>query len=390
MSAGICYRCGDDAERLFADAACWTCTEAAEYDPTPAGVNGPCSNTGQNALIPKRIGARTKPRANIKKGAPGTGALIDYLSLTIADASSLLREFGEDDFAAKIAAIVFGRDCSIAASDFTGNGFQGYTNSAMLIAPTGEIVGRVGCGGNNDTVHLSISGNGCAQVEDWQRVATAILTLGAKITRCDLAFDDYDGLHFSPQAMHEAIEAGVLGIRARGAGKPPKTRYLTDHGHKTGCTLYAGRKGHKELCIYEKGRQLGDLASDWVRCEVRFWAKRANLPVDMLLNPLAYLRGAYNVCERIPANVTEKVKTVAKKIEATAVAWTRWMQTQAGQSLGLLKRVLGEDADAFISAAIARPGVPGRFKGFTAEHLTQFIRQGLGHVDRCNPVGALA
>lgn len=360
-----------------------------EYAPTPGGVNSPCSNTGQNALIPKRKGARTKPRANIKKGPAGAGALVDYLSLTLTDASGLLEQIGEEDFAAKLTDAVFGRESNLLGTDFTGNGFQGYTNSAAIVSEHGEIVGRIGCGGNNDTVHLSISGAGCASVADWNRVARAVLMLGAKITRCDLAWDDYKGDFFDPKHMHRQVEEGLLEIRSVGPGKPPKTRYITDHGHRTGCTLYAGRKGHKELCIYEKGRQLGDPDSDWVRCEVRFWAKRANLPASMLTDPLAYLRGAYNVCESIPADVCTKVKTEVVKAEAHATAWARWLTNQCGKSFHLAKRVMGDQFDSFVSQALARPGRPGRFKGIPDADLIHYLREAF-NAGRCNPLGAPA
>jgi phage replication initiation protein len=382
-----CWRCGQPAERLFGDHACWACTE---YAPSDRGAKSPCSNTGQNALTPKRNGALTKPRRSIPKGKSEVGALVDYLSLTLTNASGLLQEVGEEDFAAKVVAMLFGRDCGLTASEFTGSGFQGYADSALVIGAGGELAGRVGFGGNNDTMHVSLSGAGTAAITNWARVASGIVTLGARITRCDLAFDDYDGRYFHPRDMHEAVEAGELVVRTAGPGKPPKTRYVTDHGSGNGCTFYAGQKGHKELCVYDKGKEQGDPDSPWVRLEVRFYAKRQQLPPDMLVQPLAYLRAAYNVCEAIPANVTERIRTVRAKVEATAVAWARWMTTQAGQSLGLMFRCLGDDADAYIRASISRPGVPGRFKGFSVEHLTQFIREGLGHVDRCDPVGALA
>lgn len=318
------------------------------------------------------------------------GAICDYLSLTLTDASALLEEVGEEDFAAKLVAALFGRDCGLTASELSGAGFQGYTNSAMVIGSGGELAGRVGIGGNSDTVHVSLTGAGTASISDWQRAVHGILQLGARITRCDLAFDDYEGRYFDPRDMHQAVESGELVVRAAGPGKPPKTRYVTDHGSGAGCTFYAGQKGHKELCVYHKGREQGDPDSPWVRVEVRFYAKRQQLPPQMLLQPLAYLRASYNVCEAIPANVTERIRTVQAKIDATAIAFARFIKTQVGRSLTLIHRVFGEDADAYIREALCRPGVPGRFKGFSSEHLMQFLREGLGHVDRGDSVGALA
>lgn len=383
----FCWRCGLESDHYFADGCCWVCTE---YAPSAEGTKSPCSNTGQNALIHKRRGSLTKPRRSIPKGDAGVGALCDYLSLTLTDASSLLEQVGEEDFAAKLVAALFGRDCGLTAGELSGAGFQGYSNSAMVIGNGGELAGRVGIGGNNDTVHVSLSGAGTACITDWQRAVHGILQLGARITRCDLAFDDYEGRYFDPREMYEAVMSGDLTVRANGPGKPPKTRYVTDLGSGAGCTFYAGQKGHKELCVYHKGKEQGDPDSPWVRVEVRFYAKRQQLAPEMLLQPLAYLRGSYNVCEAIPANVTERLRTVRAKVEASAIAWVRFIKTQAGRSLGLVHRVFGDNADAYIREALCRPGDPGRFKGFSSEHLMQFLREGLGHVDRGDSVCALA
>ncbi|WP_186442653.1 replication initiation factor domain-containing protein [Lysobacter antibioticus] len=387
VSNDYCWRCGMTADHYFGDGCCWACTE---YAPSDRGAKSPCSNTGQNALIPKRRGSLTKPRRSIPKGDPGVGALVDYLSLTLSDATGLLELVGEEDFAAKLIAMLFGRACGLTATELSGAGFQGYTNSALVIGPGGEVAGKVGIGGNNDTAHVSLTGAGTACITDWQRAVHGLLQLGARITRCDLAFDDYLGQYFDPRDMHEAVQAGELVVRANGPGKPPKTRYVTDHGSGAGCTFYAGQKGHKELCVYHKGREQGDPDSPWVRVEVRFYSKRQQLPPEMLLQPLAYLRAAYNVCEAIPADVTERLRTVRAKVEATAVAWARFIKNQVGRSLTLVHQVFGDDADAYIREALCRPGVPGRFKGFSSEHLMQYLREGLGHVDRRDSVGALA
>lgn len=397
-----CRQCGEAADRIT-DGLCWMCAPAAidgpaydvlaEYRGLPGGLNGPSSNTGLNASVVKR--QSTKPKPGRTQPRPvrigeGNGALVDFLSVTIPNAEALVEEVGEEDFGLKLAAMLFGRHCSLIIGDFTGHGFQGYVNSAPVIAETGEIVGKVGVGGNNDTVHLSISGSGCQWVNDWQRVANGLATMAAKITRCDLAFDDYLGQYVSPRDLDARVERGDLIVRAPGPGKPPKTRFINDHGHGTGCSFYAGKKGRKELCVYEKGKEQGDPDSPWIRLEVRFFNKHAELPFSMLTHPLAYLRGAYNVCESLPADVTERVRTQKVKAAATAVAWARWLSTQVGPSFHLGFRVFGDRFQEFITNALARDAVPGRFRGFDTAQLPQFIREGLGHVDRCDPVGALA
>ena len=53
------------------------------------------------------------------------------------------------------------------------------------------------------------------------------------------------------------------------------------------------RKNGKLIRIYEKGKQLGDPSSPWVRWEVEFHAKDRVIPYDVLLHPGEYVAGAY-------------------------------------------------------------------------------------------------
>jgi phage replication initiation protein len=380
VPAGHCRACRMPADLVLADGLCWGCSDgAANIAPSAgggiAGSEGPCSNTGQNSLIPKRKGAITKPKKGPQKKGTGHGALVDFLSHSLSNVDELVQEVGEEDFPSKLVAMIFGRDSGIHASDLTGRGWQGYADSATLYGYSGEVIGKFGIGGNGDTAHISLSGAGCACVPNWERVAHGILTTGARITRCDLAFDDYMNLYgFHPRVLDEYVQFGGV-VRAPGAGRPPLTRFLDDHGSNKGCTFYAGTKGSKELCIYEKGKEQGDPESDWIRVEVRFFGKHHQLSPSMLTDPLPYLRGAYNICERIPASVTTRAKTVQRKVEANAMAFARWLNTQAGQSIGLLFNVMGSEATEFLRDAIGRPGVPGRFKSFSRDALTLHLRE---------------
>src|SRR5690606_12811981 len=111
---------------------------------------------------------------------------------------------------------------------------------------------------------------------DWHHVAGRLEELGAKITRLDIAVDDLTGDTFSVEEFRAAYHSGAFVMN----GRPPTARYVSDEGTGRGCTLYIGQKGHKELCVYEKGRQLGDPQSRHTRCELRLYGKRLELPVD--------------------------------------------------------------------------------------------------------------
>jgi phage replication initiation protein len=198
--------------------------------------------------------------------------------------------------------------------------------------------------------------------------------LGARLSRVDVAFDDYDGEALNVHAMREAAMAGEF---AEG-GRPPRHRFLSDEGHDTGCTLYVGGKGHKELCVYEKGKQLGMKESRWTRAEVRLYGKHVELSVEILTNPLAYLLGSYSVLQRVLKGVCSRLRTIKRAVEATGTAWVRWMSRQVGPSIHLLQQAFGSEWAAFAEQHVAREGSPGRFRGIAKGNaLSELLRSEL-------------
>src|SRR5674476_1420368 len=82
-------------------------------------------------------------------------------------------------------------------------------------------------------------------------------------------------------------------------GETPKPRNGGDWTSKDdvkGRTFYVGSKRNgKEACIYEKGKQLGDTLSQWVRVEVRFTHDDHLVPFDILTSPQMFFAGSYPV-----------------------------------------------------------------------------------------------
>lgn len=136
---------------------------------------------------------------------------------------------------------------------------------------------------------VEIKGGMCRFIKPdvWRRLQRFIEKMpGVKITRCDLAADFFQGELCARCAwdVWRAAGAEFLGI-ARRCGRLPKASWV-DGGHN-GSTLYIGRGTRREICIYEKGRQLGFFDEPWVRAEVRYRHYKSGLklykvPLDIL------------------------------------------------------------------------------------------------------------
>jgi phage replication initiation protein len=310
------------------------------------------------------------PRSNT--GQKG-GALVDYLTVVISETRAEERGLARIDLLLETLFQFRGR---VRFSGWRDKRWQFYPSSGVLIDEAGELVGR--CGRNGDSFCISISGSGCAHVKSWHACRMHLDALHARITRCDLAWDDYEGARLN---VHD------LRLRARArefmqGGTPPKWRFLDDEGSGDGSTLYVGSKGHKELCIYEKGKQLGQKNSPWVRAEVRLYGKHADVPTDVLIDPLAFLRGAYDVLALLLLDVAPeactRIKTKRRMVEASGEAMVEYLHRQVGPSLNLLLEAFGGSWADFLQHRIVRPGSPGRFRGHPkGETLAQLLREEL-------------
>lgn len=318
------------------------------------GQDGPGSNTGQKSSVQN-----------------DQTAIIDFLTLVFPFQAA------EDVRCTKIDLLmcrIFGFRGEVVAGAIREKNWNFYPLSAVLIDRDGELVGRIGMGGNKETICISLSGAGCKWVRNWAQVYRACGTLQAKISRVDLAHDDYDGKRLDVHALRERAGAGDF---VQG-GCPPRHRFISDEGHGTGCTLYVGGKGHKELCVYEKGKQMGLPSSPWVRAEVRLYGKHVEVPHEVLLNPGEYLRGAYSVMAELIQGLCTRLKTIRKQVECSAEAAVAWLNRQAGPMLNVLREAFGHSWADFAEARVLRDGHPGRFRGIAkGEPLHRFVREEL-------------
>lgn len=211
----------------------------------------------------------------------------------------------------------------------TGKGWNGYKHRLDV-----DGIGLVAFGGNGDTVHIEMTGAGCMQVKDWDAVADSLTMLEARITRLDLAVDDFDGTTYNLDWCKAAYESGEFNP-ARGA--KPVPRLVDDMGSGKGCTFYLGsRESGKLFRGYEKGKEQGDPASPWFRCEVEWRNRHREIPVDAIRQPGKYFAGSYRAFESHSLE-QRVIKTIAHVAQAHIERATDHARKQAGRVIhGLL------------------------------------------------------
>jgi phage replication initiation protein len=227
-----------------------------------------------------------------------------------------------------------------------------------IVTPEDQVCGFIAVGGNAGTFCLDLTGKGCSYVQDWNLFAQTCDESGAALTRVDCAHDDYSGTH----SISDAVALYDAGAFARG-GRPPCAEYIDDKGSNRGKTLYVGRNsGNQTLCVYEKGKQLGDPESPWVRYEGRFGNKYRDIPTDVLRRPGDFLAGMWPCLSWI-SDVADRFATAAKQAAASTVALARHVKRQYGRFLNFARSVYTNPAD-FTDwvGSLCRPGLPAKLK----------------------------
>lgn len=230
-------------------------------------------------------------------------------------------------------------------SKSTGKGWNGYFERVNLGDNT--QFGLIAYGGKNQrgTVHVELNASVCALVPDWNKAQQWGETLGAKISRVDLAHDDFEG---------EIVNIEIaIGWHKEGgfttSGRPPKPRLIDDLGSGDGKTFYVGKRANGKLCrVYEKGRQLGDPSSPWVRVELELRNKGREIPWDVLTSPITYLAGSYP-CLAYLSKEQDKIRTISKAVEITIDSIVRYLSTAGGKSINVLMQANGGDAFAVVN-----------------------------------------
>lgn len=323
-------------------------------------------------------------------------ALIDFLSVTVP-----LAHLSEPDFpfvealprnhaellvalaqcpmlAAQTIFNLLFHGTAIAADAFTSKGLFGYTHSCTLRVQGVEgSVGVMGIGGNGGTVYISLSGAGMAWIRNLRKVAIALQSYDATITRVDIAFDDFHSEYFDMPWICDLARTGYFDSDN---GNKVRRSKIDDLGSLRGSSLYIGKKGVKEFNLYEKGKQLQSPNAAWIRGEGRIWSKNRVIPYDVLTNPIAFMRGEFPAFAAfLPfRGAARRCEIVKAQADASIEGCERWLKSAAGKSLNFLARS-GIHPVQLVDN-ISRDGTPRRFAGIPEEVAFKRVEKNAGVV----------
>jgi phage replication initiation protein len=304
-------------------------------------------------------------------------AFIDTLTFTLPADSSVTSYSVDDDFTTEltIAALdAFLRPFGLQVGTYCGGGKNFYRraywleycrdNDVIPELPALSALGFVAVGGNSDTACVYLTGFACSFLNMSSLMSTLrkqLESYNARITRCDTALDCLNGEY----TVDDAVEWWNTDRFTTKGGKPTK---YTCHGgwlpgQESERTFEVGsRQSTKFTRIYEKGAQLGDPDSPWVRFEIEWKSSNgAVIPYDILDNPGAYLRDAYDCfswipTDREPSDAVKYAKRSELKIDVDH--FKKHCRTQYGKLISTLL-ALGIPAD-HVLADLSRSGIPAR------------------------------
>ncbi len=299
-----------------------------------------------------RGGARIERRLEVLEGASPSLAQVDALAFTVAlpDGESVSWLIDEMRQFLPVDSIDLRR------------GRFGFKASALF----GEGAGLFAWGGGSQRgrAYFSIQGKGCAMVDDWRGLQAWLEQHRAAIKRVDLAFDDFEGTTASIAWAIEQYRSG--GFNA--GGRTPKHSVHGDwlHGDAAtaGRTLGIGARASGKYCrIYEKGKQLGDAESHWVRVEIEWRDQDRYIPYDVLTRPGQYFAGAYPCLGFLSAEQS-RIRTIAKGALIAFDTAVRNGKQHVGKLVDLMLRVFGGDCGEVVMR-LRREGTPARIAPYS-------------------------
>jgi DNA relaxase NicK len=239
-------------------------------------------------------------------------------------------------------------------SPLTGTGWNGYKDT-MTLRANGVDCGFIAIGGQNDTISFQIRGTGCKHlfshttpfvIHHWLSKVFMV----TKLSRIDLAFDDFDG-NFDCDYAYAAAKDDWFRTSNRGKSPEcePKNKFRWDADFKK---IYSqemicvgSRKSIVYWRIYNKKLEQGIKQDDliWYRSE----AELKKWTVDCLLNPAATFAGLCPFAASINLEKGVRTKAMSKAKEACldVAARVRHVRRSAGKALGDILEVLEGDIE---------------------------------------------
>ena len=220
---------------------------------------------------------------------------------------------------------------------------KGKKNMYQSSFEIGDKCGFVCVGGQRNTYLVMLSGRGCSMAtEGWeQRLYTFLTTVATrgKLTRVDIAHDDFDGKRINVDWGNMMDGMGGFQNGNRAPNVEHKGNWKRPNGR--GRTLNIGsRESGMYLRLYEKGRSEGDPNDNWQRAEVEFKSRDRILPFTMLLSPSEYFIAAYPCFQMLSEDIQpERIETMKKAASINAHAALEIIKKQYGKYINVFKKV---------------------------------------------------
>lgn len=232
------------------------------------------------------------------------------------------------------------------------NGLNGYAYAAAMPYQAGIVH----VGHSSKTVLVTISGQGAIAAKPlWEeRLYWFLMGVNGWLTRIDWAYDDYNGDLYGVRTMRHQAKQGAFQRKGRAPKIELRGAWEQDDPDGSGLTLYIGsRLSGKFARIYEKGRQLGDPNSPWVRFEIEMHNSSYQLVLEMLITPTKWFAGAYPCCEWIErGGERSALEYKTRCAMATIDGSLKWIRHQAGGHLAALR---GMYPDSELLDMLVRP-----------------------------------
>jgi len=252
----------------------------------------------------------------------------------------------------------------IGLVEVLNGGYTGYKHKAQYLEDKQRLC-LVAWGGQNQaaTVYVSFPGQGCARIQNWAKVRAWLEEHKATITRLDLAYDDFKGEHVSIRQAVAWYQSGGFGAGGRMPSHKLHGDWLLGDQSRTGRTLEIGSRQGGKLCrIYEKGKQLGDPDSLWVRVEVEWHNESREIPYDAIAEPGKYLAGAYD-CLHFLDREQSRIQTQQRAGQVSYECAMSNGRRLVGKLVNLALEVNGGDYGEVVEQ-LRRDGYPARVEPY--------------------------
>lgn len=294
-----------------------------------------------------------------RRGWGGDSAFIDWINLTIGE-ETIVKITSEEGSHVAVSDDELMLHMSVTLTDIFGFGITSKRDKGANFYRYSWVIGdgwgMVCYGGQRNTIMVTLNGSGCAAAKyGWEHRLMRFLenSQRSRLTRVDLAHDDYTGTTYSVDKADKDHTDGEFNCGGRNPDCEYRGNWKNPNGK--GRTFNVGNRTNGKFCrVYEKGRQLGDKNSEWVRIEVEFKSTDRVIPFDCLIRPGEYLAASYPAFNWINEH-QERIYTTQKVVQASVERAVKWIKHQCGASIGQMVDLFG--VDEFLKKVV-REGVP--------------------------------